>query len=95
MTPIPTMSCPQNYTTGGGDVSMISLIRPSPVSKLTTKTMVDTGVNNDDDSQYNITPRKQNNNSNDLCDTNNTTAQVQIKLHPTLHLQIFQLQKHH
>ena len=57
--------------------------------------MVDTGVNNDDDSQYNITPRKQNNNSNDLRNTNNTTAQVQIKLHPTLHLQIFKLQKHH
>ena len=59
---------------------MIKLNKASPVSNLITTNQVDTDVNNDDDSQYFATPQKRNHSATEICDTNNKTAQVQIKL---------------
>ena len=63
---------------------MIALICPSPVSNLTTTNKVDTDVRNDDNSQSFVPPRKHNHSATELCDKNNTTTHIQLKLHTNL-----------
>ena len=64
--------------------STIAITRPSPKSKLTTIDNFDTDVNNNDDSQSFVTPRKHNHSATELRDRNNTTTLVQLKPYPRL-----------
>ena len=63
---------------------MIAQNRPSPISNLITTNQVDNDAKNDGNSQYFVTPRKQNHSYTEIHDTSTTTTQVQIKVHPCI-----------
>ena len=78
---------PQNDSTSGCGACMIALDKPSPVSNLTTKNEVDTDAKNDGYSQSFSDSRKHNHSATELCDTNTTNNQVQIKFHSHIYQQ--------
>ena len=76
------MLSPQNNSTSGCGASIIAIIRPTPVSNLTTTNKVYTAVNIDDNAQYFATPINNNHSAIELRDINPTMAQV----HPQFNL---------
>ena len=77
-----TMICvlKPNDSTSYFGAAMISLNWSSPVSNLTTKNQVNTGVNNYKDPQYFATTQKQIHSDTEIGDTKNTTSRVQFKV---------------
>ena len=78
-------SSPKNDSTNDCGDSMIALNQPSLVLKLIPINQVDTVINNDDNSNSFATPRKHNNSSPEMRDTNTTTNQVQTNLHTSIY----------
>ena len=79
--PSRSFSRSQHDITNDYGVIVISLKQLSPISNLTTTTQVDTDSNNDDDTQYFITPRKHNKITPGIPETTATNTPVQSTVH--------------
>ena len=71
------MLSPQRDSTNDCGFTLIDHKQPSHVSNLAIKNQVDTDSNNYDDTQYFVTPRKQNKNTPEITYTTTKTTLVQ------------------